>query len=74
VGRATVRKSARHGARIGLVARGIDGLKAARTEVEELGSEALIVPTDVANADQVESAATRLKRNSVESISGSTTP
>ena len=74
VGRATVRKSARHGARIGLVARGIDGLKAARREVEELGSEALIVPTDVANADQVESAATRLKRNSVESISGSTTP
>ena len=40
VGRATVRKSARHGARIGLVARGIDGLKAARTEAEELGSEA----------------------------------
>jgi len=40
VGRATVRKFARHGARIGLVARGIDGLKAARTEAEELGSEA----------------------------------
>ena len=61
VGRATVRKFARHGARIGLVARGIDGLKAARTEVEELGSEALIVPTDVANADQVESAAAQIE-------------
>ena len=61
VGRATVRKSARHGARIGLVARGIDGLKAARTEVEELGSEALIVPTDVANADQVEAAAAQIE-------------
>jgi len=61
VGRATVRKSARHGARIGLLARGIDGLKAARGEVEELGSEALIVPTDVADADQVESAAAQIE-------------
>ena len=57
VGRATVRKFARHGARIGLLARGTDGLKAARREVEELGSKALVVPTDVANADEVESAA-----------------
>jgi NADP-dependent 3-hydroxy acid dehydrogenase YdfG len=30
VGRATVRKFAGHGARIGLVARGTDGLKAVR--------------------------------------------
>src|SRR5439155_9350233 len=61
VGRAAARKLARHGARIGLVARGNDGLKAARREVEELGSEALIVPTDVANADQVEAAAAQIE-------------
>jgi NADP-dependent 3-hydroxy acid dehydrogenase YdfG len=36
VGRATVRKFAKQGARIGLIARGIDGLKGAQKEVEEL--------------------------------------
>jgi NAD(P)-dependent dehydrogenase (short-subunit alcohol dehydrogenase family) len=61
VGRAAVRKFARHGARIGLLARGTDGLKAARGEVEELGSEALVIPTDVADADQVESAAAQIE-------------
>src|SRR5437868_10572707 len=61
VGRATVREFARHGARIGLLARGIDGLKAARSEVEELGSQALVIPTDVADANQVESAATQVE-------------
>ena len=61
VGRAAAREFARHGARIGLLARGIDGLKAARREVEELGSEALVIPTDVANADQVESAAAQIE-------------
>ena len=61
VGRATVRKFARHGARIGLLARGVDGLKAAQREVEELGGEALMIPTDVANADQVEAAVARIE-------------
>ena len=61
VGRATAREFARHGARIGLLARGIDGLNAARREVEELGSEALVIPTDVADADQVESAAAQIE-------------
>jgi len=61
VGRAAARKFARHGARIGLLARGTDGLNAARREVEELGSGALIVPTDVASADQVESAAAQIE-------------
>src|SRR5262245_27891470 len=62
LGRATVRKFARHGARIGLLARGTDGLEAARTEAEELGSDALVIPTDVANADEVESAAARIEK------------
>jgi NAD(P)-dependent dehydrogenase (short-subunit alcohol dehydrogenase family) len=61
VGRATVRNFARHGARIGLLARGVDGLKAAQREVEELGGEAFIIPTDVANADQVEAAAAKVE-------------
>jgi len=61
VGRATARKFARHGARIGLLARGIDGLEGARKEVEELGGRALVVPTDVANPDQVEAAAARIE-------------
>jgi NAD(P)-dependent dehydrogenase (short-subunit alcohol dehydrogenase family) len=61
VGRAAARKFARHGARIGLLARGTDGLEAARREVEDLGSEALVVPIDVANADQVESAASQIE-------------
>ena len=61
VGRAAARKFARHGVRIALLARGIDGLKAARREVEELGSEALVIPTDVADADQVESAAAQIE-------------
>jgi NAD(P)-dependent dehydrogenase (short-subunit alcohol dehydrogenase family) len=61
VGRAAAREFARHGTRIGLLARGTDGLEAARREVEDLGSKALVVPTDVANADQVESAAARIE-------------
>ncbi|MGE5212260.1 MAG: SDR family oxidoreductase [Nitrospirota bacterium] len=61
VGRATVRKFARHGARIGLLARGLDGLEAARGEVEKLGSRALVVPTDVADPEQVEKAAAQIE-------------
>jgi NAD(P)-dependent dehydrogenase (short-subunit alcohol dehydrogenase family) len=61
VGRAAVREFARHGARIALLARGTDGLKAAHKEVEELGSDALVIPIDVANADQVESAAAQIE-------------
>src|SRR5438128_1821882 len=61
VGRATVRKFARRGARIALLARGVDGLKAAQREVEELGGEGLMIPTDVANAEQVEAAAEKIE-------------
>jgi NADP-dependent 3-hydroxy acid dehydrogenase YdfG len=61
VGRAAARKFARHGARIGLLARGTERLKAALREVEEMGSEALVIPTDVADADEVESAAAQIE-------------
>jgi NAD(P)-dependent dehydrogenase (short-subunit alcohol dehydrogenase family) len=57
VGRATTRAFARQKARIGLLGRGRDGLEAARQEVEALGGQALVLPTDVADAEQVEAAA-----------------
>ena len=57
VGRAVVRRFARDGACIALLARGRDGLEAARREVESAGGRALVLPTDVANWDQVDAAA-----------------
>ena len=57
VGRAVARAYAVLGARIGLLARGRDGLEAARREVEASGGLGLVLPTDVAHADQVEVAA-----------------
>jgi short-subunit dehydrogenase len=61
VGRATVREFARHGAWLGLVARGRDGLEGARREVEKMGGKALVLPTDVADAAQVEAAAKQVE-------------
>jgi NAD(P)-dependent dehydrogenase (short-subunit alcohol dehydrogenase family) len=57
VGRAVAREFARHGASVGLLARGSEGLEAARREVEAAGGRALAVPTDVADHEQVEAAA-----------------
>jgi NAD(P)-dependent dehydrogenase (short-subunit alcohol dehydrogenase family) len=62
VGRATVRAFARRGADVGLLARGSDGLEAARREVEAAGGRAVAIPTDVAEADAVEAAADRIER------------
>ncbi|HXS43716.1 MAG TPA: SDR family oxidoreductase [Solirubrobacteraceae bacterium] len=61
VGRAVAHAFARRGARVGLLARGEPGLQAAAREVQELGGEALVLPTDVADADAVEAAATRVE-------------
>ncbi len=57
VGRAVAHAFARRGAHIGLVARGEQGLEGSRREVESLGGQALVLPTDVADAEQVEAAA-----------------
>jgi short-subunit dehydrogenase len=43
------------------VARGIKGLEGAKQDAERLGGRALIVPTDVAYADQVEAAAKQVE-------------
>jgi NADP-dependent 3-hydroxy acid dehydrogenase YdfG len=61
VGRATARAFAEQGARIGLLARGQEGLEGAKRDVEARGGEALAVPTDVADADQVEKAAEKVE-------------
>ena len=57
IGRATVRAFAHRGYNVALLARGIDGLEAARREVESVGGTALVFPTDVADAERVEAAA-----------------
>jgi short-subunit dehydrogenase len=62
VGRATARAFARRGDRIGLLARGRDGLDGARRDVEALGGTALVAPTDVADPVQIERAADAVER------------
>jgi NAD(P)-dependent dehydrogenase (short-subunit alcohol dehydrogenase family) len=61
VGRATVRRFAREGAGIGLMARGRERLDAAAAEVEQLGGVALVLPLDVAEADAVDDAAEQIE-------------
>ena len=57
VGRATARLFAKKGANVALIARGIDGLEAAKREIEAFGRRAIAIPTDVSDADAVENAA-----------------
>lgn len=57
VGRAAGRRFAADGARTALIARGRRGLEAAAREVEEAGGQAMVLPVDVADPDQVEAAA-----------------
>jgi len=61
VGRATACELARQGASVALIARGQAGLEGARRDVERLGGRALVVPADVADAEQVEAAAERIE-------------
>src|SRR5256714_3376968 len=61
VGRATAQRFAKERAQIALLARGRDGLEAARKEVENLGGKALLVMVDVADAGQIEAAAEEIE-------------
>ncbi len=61
VGRAIVQAFAKRGAHIGLLARGQAGLEGARSDVEKLGGKALVIPTDVADFDQIEAAASKVE-------------
>ena len=62
VGRATARAFSERGDRVGLLARGRDGLDGARRDVEEAGGMALAIPTDVSDADAVEAAAAAVEQ------------
>ena len=46
VGRATARAFAREGSRVGLLARGEEGLEGARREIEDEGGQAVVLPTE----------------------------
>jgi short-subunit dehydrogenase len=61
IGRATARAFGARGASIGLIARGRDGLEGARREIEAAGGRALVLPVDVADAEQIEAAADRVE-------------
>src|SRR5215216_1878194 len=63
VGRATAVAFAGRGAHVGLLARGRDVLEGAKKEVEVAGGKALVVPTDVSDADAVEEAAQRVEED-----------
>jgi short-subunit dehydrogenase len=56
VGRATARLLGERGASVVLIARGRDGLAAARREIEARGGRALAVPADVSRFDEVRAA------------------
>ena len=62
VGRAAARAFARGGARVGLLARGRDGLEGARRDVEGSGGRALALQADVADAGAVERAAEAVEK------------
>src|ERR1051325_7253357 len=62
VGRATARAFGRRGARIGLLARSVEDLNDAASEIEAAGGTALVLPTDMADSDAVEAAAEAVER------------
>jgi short-subunit dehydrogenase len=61
LGRAIAQEFARHGARIGLIARGRERLDQAVLEMCDLGGKAIAVCADVADAAQVEAAAQEIE-------------
>ena len=61
VGRAVAHTFARRGARVALLARGEESLRDAAREVEQMGGQALVIPTDVADAGAVEAAAEQVE-------------
>jgi NAD(P)-dependent dehydrogenase (short-subunit alcohol dehydrogenase family) len=61
IGRATAQLYGKRGASVGLVARGQAGLDGAVRDVERAGGQALAVPTDVTDYDQVKEASRRIE-------------
>jgi NAD(P)-dependent dehydrogenase (short-subunit alcohol dehydrogenase family) len=60
VGRSIARALGQQGTKVGLIARGLDGLEAAAREIRASGGDALVIPLDVADAAAVEAAADRV--------------
>ena len=60
VGRAIAEAFGRAGARVALIARGIDGLEAAAATIRAAGGQAMVLPLDVSIARAVEAAGDRI--------------
>ncbi len=61
IGRAAARRFGADGAKVALLARGRRGLDGAAAEVQQAGGQALVLPIDVAEPDQVEAAASSVE-------------
>jgi short-subunit dehydrogenase len=61
IGRAIAHAFAKRGANVGLISRGRESLEAAAEEVRSLGGQALVVPADVAEHEEVETAASTIE-------------
>jgi NAD(P)-dependent dehydrogenase (short-subunit alcohol dehydrogenase family) len=62
LGRAIAHAFARRGAKLGLLARNPEALAAAKQECQDLGGLAIFIPTDVADAEAVDRAATQIEQ------------
>jgi NAD(P)-dependent dehydrogenase (short-subunit alcohol dehydrogenase family) len=62
IGRAVAVAYGARGATVGLIARGETGLASAAQEVERAGGTAVVLPLDVADADEVAAAVDRMER------------
>ena len=61
LGRAIAREFGRHRAWVGLISRNEARLNSAKAEIEKSGGRALVLPLDVANAQEIEAAAQRVE-------------
>jgi short-subunit dehydrogenase len=61
VGRATALAFARRGAKVGIIARGTDGLEATAEELRSLGTKVAAIEADVADPEALESAAQQIE-------------
>jgi NAD(P)-dependent dehydrogenase (short-subunit alcohol dehydrogenase family) len=62
VGRAAAQAFGKRKAKVGLIARGRDGLEAAKREIEACGGQALVLPLDVSDHDAVDDAASAVEK------------
>ena len=62
IGRAVALRFAKAGARLGLIARDAEALRAVQAEIEKLGGSAVVAPADVADAEAVFAAAEQIRQ------------